>query len=134
MRILTAVAALLMLGNGSLPPHGASSSPCLSADHASADLIFDVTRIVTGTDTSDARSRGQLHLPQVAANQVTLVTSDSICHAALLGLNVADTTAQAYVLHVGSGAYVVRFPPSLGGSVYFYTLDSTFVFQAIAVI
>jgi hypothetical protein len=95
-------------------------------------LIDDITEIVTGTDTSDARSRGQLHLPQVAANQVTLVTSDSICHAALIGLNVADSTAQAYVLQVGSSAYVVSFPPSLGGSVYFYTLDSTFVLQAIA--
>ena len=109
------------------------SSPCLGADSTSADLIDDITEIVTGTDTASARSRGQLHLPQVAANQVTLVTSDSICHAALLGLKVVDSTAQAYVLHVGSGAYVVSFPTSLG-EVYFYTLDSTFVFQAIAVI
>jgi len=95
-------------------------------------VIDDITEIVTGTSHSDSLGRAQLYLPAVAANQVTLVTTDSTCHAALLGLNVVDSTAQAYVLQVGSGAYVVSFPPSLGGGVYFYTLDSTFVFQAIA--
>jgi len=66
---------------------------CLAADSTSADLIDDITDIVTGTAAADSVSRARLHLPQVAANQVTLVSSDSICYAAITGLDPADTAS-----------------------------------------
>jgi len=109
-------------------------SHCLAADSTSADLIDDITEIVTGAAAADSVARAKLYLPQVAANQITLVTTDSICHAAITGLDPADTASQAYVLQVGSSAYVVRFSPAEGGGIYFFTLDSTFTRKGMAAI
>ena len=97
-------------------------------------MIDDITEIVTGTAPADSAARAKLYLPQVAANQVTLVTTDSICHAAITGLDPADTASQAYVLQVGTTAYVVRFSPAEGGGIYFFTLDSTFTRKGMAAI
>jgi len=132
MRALAALALALLFALSPAGWRAGRSSPCLAADSSSADVIDDIADIVTGTSHSDSVSRAQLYLPSVAANQVTLVTTDSICYAAILGLDRTDSTTQAYVLRVGSSAYVVRFPPSGGGTVYFYTEDSTFTFKAIS--
>ncbi len=134
MRVLAALSIALLLSNVPQDSHPRSSSPCLVADSTSADLIDDVTRIVTATGTFDSLFRAQLYLPHVAANQITLVTNDSTCRAAITGLQTGDTTGQAYVLRVGTNAYVVSFPIEYGGNVHFYTLDSTFKLKAIAVI
>jgi len=131
MRVLVALSLSFLLGSAPADSHPRSSSPCLAADSTSADLIDDVTNIVTGTDSA---FRAQLYLPQVAANQITLVTTDSICRAAITGLEPNDTTGQAYVLRVGTSAYVVSFPIESAGTIHFYTLDSTFKLKAIAVI
>jgi|GEM_PF-1527966 len=111
-----------------------NTSHCLAADSTSADLIDDITDIVTGTAAADSVFRANLHLPRVAANQVTLVSSDSVCYAAITGLDPADTASQAYVLRVGSSAYVVRFSPAEAGTIYFFTLDSTFTRKAMVAI
>jgi hypothetical protein len=132
MRTLAALSTAFLLVSTGASWHAHPLSPCLPADSSSADVIDDIADIVTGTSHSDSVSRAQLYLPSVAANQVTLVTTDSICYAAILGLDRTDSTTQAYVLRVGSSAYVVRFPPSGGGTVYFYTEDSTFTFKAIS--
>jgi hypothetical protein len=131
MRALAALALALLFALSPAGWRAGRSSPCLAADSSSADLIDDVTNIVAGTDSA---FRAQLYLPHVAANQITLVTTDSIRHAAITGLEPNDTTGQAYVFRVGTSAYVVSFPMEYGGNVHFYTLDSTFKLKAIAVI
>jgi len=132
MRAVAALTVAFLLASSPVERRQPLSSPCLAADSTSADLIDDVTELVTGTGPKDSLFRAQLYLPQVAANQVTLVTTDSICYAAIVGLQPTDTTGQAYVLQVGSSAYVVRFPPAYGGNVFFYTLDASFTMKAIA--
>ena len=131
MRALAALTLALLFALSPAGWRAGRSSPCLAADSTSADLIDDVTNIVTGTDSV---FRAQLYLPHVAANQITLVTADSICQAAITGLEPNDTTGQAYVLRVGTSAYVVSFPIENAGTIHFYTLDSTFKLKAIAVI
>jgi hypothetical protein len=121
----------LLLAAAAQATHSFSTKPCITvADSNAAGLMYDIDRIVTGTDSVMSRLRTHLFLPYATAEEVTTVTADSTCHQALVGLGVTDSTATAYVLQVGSAAYVVRFPPEQGG-VYFYTLDSTFALKGI---
>jgi hypothetical protein len=88
-----------------------AQSACRGADQRSADMIEQVRWYVTATDGDDAVSRDSLHLPIAAANEVKLVTSDSLCV-------VAAAAYKADRQGIGSG---------LSGRVYVVKVRNTYV-------
>jgi len=120
--------------------HWVDGGYCITdSDLDSSSLVSDVRAMVSGSDSGSVKLRSRLSLPYGSSDDVVVVATDSICHQALLGLGVTDSTETAYVLRVGTSAYVVMFPPGpVGGhrlpldGVYFYTLDSSFVMKGMA--
>ena len=132
MRTLAALAVAALLASSPVVSGAAASGFCITAvDNTLTALLFDVRAVVTGSDSLDALVRARLFLPAVSAEDVEVVTVDSTCHRAILAVGVTDSTATAYVLRIGTTAYVVRFPPMKSG-VYYYTLDSSFTMEGIA--
>jgi hypothetical protein len=87
----------------------AQDSACRPADSTSADMVTWLTSIVTGTDTASVHMRAQLKLPQVAASQVSYVTTNTVCSKAVTTYNANSGVTQAGVPISPSGKlYVVK--------------------------
>ena len=72
------VLLLVSLASGALPARELQAQSCMAADTSSVRIIATIRRLVTGT-TGAAQSRAMLHLPSLAASQVTLVTDEASC-------------------------------------------------------
>lgn len=71
--------AVLLLVVAVLPVNKLRAQSCLPADAQSGLVIATVKRLVTGTSQGTAQSRTMLHLPNLLASQVTIVTNDTLC-------------------------------------------------------
>ena len=104
---------LLILAFLVLPLGGTPSAPpppvCKAADATSAHLIQYLTGIATGTDVPYTTMRDSLHVPAVAANQISLITQENTCKKAaatydarIVSWGGTAKTRQIYVVRVGS--------------------------------
>jgi hypothetical protein len=64
------------------PPAAGAQTVCRQADTLSAKMIGELARYSSTTDRHDAVVRDSLRLPSVPANQVQLVTQESVCKKA----------------------------------------------------
>lgn len=108
-RILAGVLAVLAL----LGPE--AQAQCRPADSTSTFFVRELTRITTGTQPADQRMREIAKIPQVSANQVSLITNKTVCSKALsvynsntqlksatTGQTISTPSTQIYVVQVGS--------------------------------
>ncbi len=106
----------------------AQMSACRPADAVSAEMVADIRRIATGTDSTTAEHRRLMGIPQVSANQVAYVTDKVVCNKAVPVYNAATRTldantgqevqlpsGQLYVVKAGT-VYVVWDPVKKAGS------------------
>lgn len=132
---LKLIATLAVLGFAPAVVH-AQNSACLPADSKSADMVTWLTNIVTGTDTASVQMRAQLKLPQVAASQVSYVTTNSVCSKVVSTYNANSGVTQGgvpvspsgklYVVKVGT-VYVANDPVKTWGEFSIYvTVDSKY--------
>jgi hypothetical protein len=75
-----------------------SPSNCLGEHSYIADQRTELTRVVTGTDTTSVRIRNAFGLIPASASDVSLITDETVCTQA----------AQAFVSSIGSPGDPVR--------------------------
>ena len=130
-------AALFVLGmtDGLFLDNARLAAPvCRAADDQSAFLLAVVGDIVSQTDATSVRLRTALQLPQMAANEVSLVTLAQTCGKAAAALDAAQATVIAnrtmYVFKLGNTRFAVyeasTQPPSATAEfdqseVYYFT-------------
>src|SRR6476661_2582887 len=118
-RRLTAAVTLRAVVVGS--PASAQQSSCRAADSVSAGLMRWVTRIATSSDPASTMTRNLMQIPQVSANKISYVTSNTVCSKIVGPYNsvteIRDSTTDApiapsgqlYVIKVGT-VYVALDP------------------------
>lgn len=93
--------------------------PCTADSGGRAGMLSYLKRLAPATDTASTNTKTALHIPTVAASQVTAVTTASICTSAgqavsrVLGVTPPNGRSVA-VIKVGN-AYVVKDPTVLTG-------------------
>lgn len=103
-------------------------SVCQPNDVTKQNMVTWAKGIASGSDSLSVATRNQLHIPAVAATQVTPVTDDKICHNIAKAYSVAlgmpsGTIRSMYVVKVGT-SYVARDPAAVFGEwVYGMVLD-----------
>lgn len=123
------LAALAVAVSGEL--HGQSAPACSTDTTARSALKGWVTSLVTAvaSDTDRIATRNAVGLAAVAANQVHIVTTASVCTSArnafapLLG--VPANTISVIVIKAGTTRYVVQAPAQLRGEFIPTTTFST---------
>ena len=119
--IATGMALVVSLMLAAKP--GWAQSACRGTDQRSADMIEQVRWYVTATGGDDAVSRGSLRLPVAAANEVELVTSDSLCAVAAAAYSAdrqgigSGLSGRVYVVKV-KNTYVVHDPQYVPNSAH----------------
>ena len=112
-----------------------AQSACHSADQRSTGLIEQLVTYVTAIGGDDATSREALRLPKAAADEVRLVTDESVCAAAAEAYNRdrrnegSGLSGRVYVIRIQS-VYVVHDPeydynPALPGGLVVIVFDSS---------
>jgi hypothetical protein len=101
---------LLSLATLALPTRKLDAQSCLGPDTASVRIIATIRGIVTGGPKA-AQSRAMLHLPKLAASEVTLVTDEISCVRARQALDslVHATNPDAPRVLPARAMYVVKF-------------------------
>jgi hypothetical protein len=113
---------------------GNARSACRTADRRSAGIIERLITYVTATSGDDATSRDALRLPRATADDVQLVTSETVCAAAVAAYNRdrrdegSGLSGRVYVVRIGP-VYIVHDPeydynPSLPGGLVVIVFDS----------
>jgi hypothetical protein len=121
-----AIGCMALLGAFAGPRVVAAQSACRSADSISVDLLEAVTRYATAISGDDAGVRQAVNLPNVAANQIALVQSDSLCAVASAAYQTGRRgTGQGYsgrVYVVKVGTYYVVLDPA-----YYLTTPGVYI-------
>ena len=119
MKRVIAIGTSVMFG--SWPAH-AQGTACRPYDLEHAQLLLDFAQsTAAGTDTMAAGNRAALHIPNVPADFVTLVTDTATCARAALAYErvirrdstVSRTHRVVYVVRAGS-TYLVLDPDEKG--------------------
>ena len=111
MRIMTAV-FLVVAG---VSARSISGQPvCLPADSTSAILVQHLANYASATDAPAAAMRNSLGIPHTPANEVTLVSQESVCKKARdayavdrAGKGVGGSSGRVYVIAVGNTYAIV---------------------------
>ena len=115
-------------------------SACLSADTAAMNFLQWTKRNASGVDSTRVALRVRVGLPMTAADDVQLVTDDSICMRAALAVDssahVSSSSAgHVQVAKIGSGHFAVHrvgWAAGEWGEVFFF--DSTFAPTSITIL
>jgi hypothetical protein len=115
MRIMIAVVALL--GCAGNPQLGAAQAlpPCTDDSGHRLAMSNYLKTLVVATDSASVAMRTKLGIPAVAANKVTIITTNSICSSAGQAvsreMSVTPPNGRSVsVVKVGNSTYVVRDP------------------------
>jgi hypothetical protein len=117
-RVLAQCATIgILIGLGS----SSAVAQCRAADAQTANMLRYVQKLVTApaSDSEDVAKRQNYHLPAVAANQVTLVSTSKTCKNALAAytpLLPAGTPAPTSVYVVAAGNVYVVWVPAADGT------------------
>ena len=96
-------------------PTASAQSACRPQNWLSTFMKDELTRYVTATGGDDAAVRDSLHLPTATANDVQLVTNDSLCAVASAAYAVdrqgigAGLSGQVHLVRINN-VYVVLDP------------------------
>ncbi len=114
MRLMT-TAVLVAVAIASRPLGG--QSVCRPADSTSAILVAHLANYASATSGGEKPVRDSLHLPYTQANQVKLVTQETVCKKARdtyaadrAGKGVGGSSGRVYVVAIGNNGYAVSTP------------------------
>ena len=96
-----------------------TAKKCRAADANSANLITELTLMVTSTDSETVADRTNIyHVPVVSASQIALVTDEKVCAKVVLAiaaLPAKKTPVNLYVVKMGSKGYAAWDPTAVAG-------------------
>ena len=132
------VLLFLLLATAGLPTRGLRAQSCKAADTASVRIIARIQAVVSGT-TKAVQARAILHLPSLAASQVTLVideascvrarqAQDSLVHATNPSSPSVIPARALYVVKLGDCNALVDPGPRTEGNVMLGFFDSNWVY------
>lgn len=107
--LLGILALAFTTGAASTPATPASAGSCLAAPDTAAFLVAEAKWLVRYTQ-GDPVELAKIGLLPVDTSDVGIVTSDSVCSAAIAAFNQEKPGAgltQAYVVHLGSQRYMI---------------------------
>lgn len=107
--MLSPLLFLSLLASGPNPIYAAPV--CRGSDTSSAYFSEVITAVVADGDANAVALRSALQLPQLAANNVVLVTDSRTCSKAALAMDaiqgVVDPARQMYVFKLGNTRFAV---------------------------
>jgi hypothetical protein len=111
-----------------------STSACAAASKSTDGVGYDIKQMVSSTDTTTARYRGLLGLPQMASTAVTVDVASSECGRLLTAYQAKRgypaAHGQLFVWRLANGIYYAAYDPyGVRGTraVLFFKADWTFL-------